>query len=79
MAGGLRYENVGQMPGAMRQLMVEQVLAKVRGLAPQEKGPVMEIWYCYGKGGICAAERCAGEVCPCYDGRGARTVREEDI
>ena len=79
MAGGLRYENVGRMPAPMRELMVEQVLAKVRTAAPPEPGPVMEIWYCYGKGGVCAVERCPGESCPCYDGRGARKVREEDV
>lgn len=79
MAGGLRYENVGRMPAGMRQRMVAQILAKVRLANPAPAGPVMEIWYCYGKGGLCAAVRCEGTKCPCYDGRGARKPKEEDL
>lgn len=78
MSGGLHYENVGQMPPGMRERMVEQVLEKVLATAPVEKGPVMEIWFCYGKGGLCAVDRCQGEKCPCYDGRGGRKPREGD-
>jgi len=78
MSGGLRYADVGQMPPGMRERMVEQVLAKVLAAAPPEKGPVMEIWYCYGKTGLCAIDRCPGEKCPYYNGKGARKPEEGD-